>query len=568
MDSPTQILEGGPIVTRKIIEYRLTLEAPLVLSLPGGDANSAETFSFVTGSSILGSLAHSWLRDPLPGNPADQPEFRSLFLDGSVRYCHAYPEGEGAQRLLPAPLSLRVEKGLESQVYDLAWPEKEEVLTDDDTGRQRELIPWSPKYIRFAGPDIKFRDPELASRIHHERDRRLGRATEESGEIFSYISLARGERFIGRILIDKPELSGKVQSLLGKGHLLLGRSRSAQYGGKARVEVLGELQNEKGLAELLEAGAAVPKSPGRMVITLLSDYLGSDQQGHYTADALLPEIQRKLGASPQELRCVASFARVAKVSGYVSHWKMPRPVRPTVRAGSVFVLELPRDSDEKRIEDLLWNGVGDRKAEGFGRVAIDWHGVRDEQDGRFLYSSAADRNLYDATTPRPQAASVGGVSCFQTECLLALARRRLLQNALESPLIAASRGLIGHGREAKGISKAMLGRLRGCLRTAEHPRNVGDFLDACQGKPAEKQMNRCSIGSETLIEWLKHLFTDDTRIEHLLGIRKVLGEAYLDNRELSQAAFNEMRWEYQKRLADMVLQELVRLKKAEEGDQG
>ncbi len=552
-------------MTRQIIKYRLTLEAPLVLSLPGGDANSAETFSFVTGSSILGALAHSWLQNPLPGNPAEQPEFRSLFLDGSVRYCHAYPEGEGGERLLPAPLSLHIEKGMESQVYDLSWPEKEDVLYDADMGRTRDLIPWGRKYVRFADRDVKYREPRLTSRIHHQRDRRLGRATEASGEIFSYISLERGERFIGRILIEKPELSEKLQSLLSKGNLRLGRSKSAQYGGEARVEVLEECQAEKGSPELLEVGEPVPVSPGRMVITLLSDYLGTNQHGHYTADSLLPEIESKLETGPRGLRCVAAFTRVAKVSGYVSHWRMPRPVRPAVRAGSVFVLELLSNIDPKKLGDLLWNGIGDRKAEGFGRIAIDWHGVGDEDGGSFIYNLAEDANLEVEKALQSALDPADDLPCSRSEALLALTRKRLLQNAIEGALIAAGEQLVRPGHQVKGTSKALLGRLRACLRTAENPQSLLDFLDACRNKPAEKQMNRCAIGGETLREWLEHLFADGTRIDHLLCIRDVAGRVYLDNRDRTQAAFSDMRWEYQKRLADMVLQKLVLLKKAEEG---
>src|SRR5260370_33686996 len=92
--------------------YILTLEAPVVLSRPGGDPNSAQSMSFIPGSAVRGAAARA-----LAG--AGAGEFHRLILSGEGCYLNAYVLF-GRRRCLPTPVSFRREKYRPSRYHALA----------------------------------------------------------------------------------------------------------------------------------------------------------------------------------------------------------------------------------------------------------------------------------------------------------------------------------------------------------------------------------------------------------------------------------------------------------------
>jgi hypothetical protein len=103
--------------------YTLTLDTPVVLTLPGGDPNSAGSMSFIPGSAVRGAAARAL-------TAADAKEFHRLILSGDVSYLNAYVL-VGTRRCLPTPVSFRREKYPPFQYHDLAgyeennWPRKQ-----------------------------------------------------------------------------------------------------------------------------------------------------------------------------------------------------------------------------------------------------------------------------------------------------------------------------------------------------------------------------------------------------------------------------------------------------------
>lgn len=553
-------LKGEKAVTKRVIQYRLTLEAPLVLTVPGGDPNSAETLPFISGSSILGVLAGRWLhKNSCPKNAAHDERFRNLFLSDKVCYVHAYPEETKGDRLLPAPLSLYREKGEEDVLYDLARPDAKEII-EDQNGKRLDLRPWQGGFIRFKDHFLYYRSLQRRAQIHHQRDRDMGRATEEKGAIFSYVSLDRGERFIGMILCEDIVYGKTIEDLLRQGPLLLGRSKSAQYGGKARVEILTDPDGEK----FAEAGSQKADS-GRWVVTLLSDYLGVNALGHYTADpqTWLNDFSEKLGMTQGDVDFynddpegkAQNFAQVRPVSGYVSAWRMPRPVRPALKAGSVFVLDVKKKVDEKRLASLLWKGLGDRCNEGFGRLAVNWHGQENEDHPTYTLKESSLVELHPLSSSSPDHPDADSV--------LQLCRKRLLKNNLDEKLVGACERLsLSALPPGKLPNKALTGRLRGLIARAQTPNDISDFLNTCQNrnKPAGEQLRRCRIGNRNLSEWLQQLFQDNQFIKAHLNLDILAEQFTLAEKQVVHSLFESMAWSYQKRLADRVLKELARLK--------
>ena len=171
---------------------------------------------------------------------------------------------------------------------------------------------------------------------------------------------------------------------------------------------------------------------------------------------------------------------------------MPRPSHPAVTAGSVLVYENARP-EPARLAELLWQGIGVRRTEGFGRVTVQWHGALEIQ------TSEEEEFLADS---EPEAPS----SPLSPE--LVFLQRNLLRNALRRALIHRA------VEDANGVirpptSAALIGRLRARIRTAATADEVKNFLLRASYRPQDKglkkagqALTRARRGGKTLLDWL------------------------------------------------------------------
>ena len=541
-------------MTKMVITYRLTLESPVVLGIPGGDPDSAETLSYISGSAVVGALAGQWLS---MGEQGGMATFHQLFLDESVRYLNAYPEGENNSRMLPAPLSLCIRKGMPDIIYDLAEPYRDDLIAEtDDQAMTYQYQPWHEGYIRFTGKAVKYRSAQQTSAIHHQRDRKLGRAKENQDPIFSYISLNSGERFIGKILIDDSTHAHLLVQLLQNNPLYLGRSRSAQYGRASVSMVLSE-----SLTYFDEAGLDRISTVPRLVVTLLSDYIGTSVSGHPTQGAFIPELAGRLGTELTQEMVVDSFVGTRPVSGYVNKWQMPRPVLPALQAGSVFVIQIEEPPQTDRIHALLWEGLGQRRAEGFGRLALSWHGRKNENE------------VCSARTPEPEQPDdiPKTPSPFpELNDMVILARKRLVEQDINYKIIKAANTICASFNDAQSLpNRAFLGRLRGLLRIASTAQDILAFINNCTGKPAEKNLERCEVNHKKLGVWLQDVFCCPENFFIKIGYAQGANLPGLSAEKLGSLTAvplpvpdaNDMLWSYQKRYVDLIIQGMVEISK-------
>ncbi|HCK82276.1 MAG TPA: hypothetical protein PK880_10635 [Candidatus Competibacter sp.] len=488
---------SSPVATgQRVIAYRLTLTAPAVLAMAGGETSTVGTRPYISGSAVLGALAWRWLGQQRPAcaDPAGDSVFQRYFLDGSIRWLNAYAASQDGKRLLPCPLSMVRRKDELNRAFDQASPFFKDLVTDEPNTQ------WKPLDLPFVGLQetegaerticrLGGRQLKLTARLHHTRDdREAGRS--RNGVMFSYVSLAAGERFIGHILCETAEDAAVIRALLEAGPLPLGRSRTATYGGWAQVEILDEAAAEDWReAPARQEFTDEEQEQGRLAVTLLSDYLGVNDHGLPDPLALERDLREALGIDQKP---IARFLGNRSVTGYVSHWRMPRPSHPAVTAGSVLVYENARP-EPARLAELLWQGIGVRRTEGFGRVTVQWHGALEIQ------TSEEEEFLADS---EPEAPS----SPLSPE--LVFLQRNLLRNALRRALIHRA------VEDANGVirpptSAALIGRLRARIRTAATADEVKNFLLRASYRPQDKglkkagqALTRARRGGKTLLDWL------------------------------------------------------------------
>jgi hypothetical protein len=502
---------------RRVISYRLTLAAPAVLAMAGGETSTVETRPYISGSTVLGAMAWRWLAQrPACADPAGDPEFRRYFLDSSVRWLNAYAESRDGKRLLPCPLSMVRRKDQLNLAFDQASPCFENLVKKESNTQWKPL---EPPFVQLreiktetleedeedeededceekktAEYQLSGRKLSLTTRLHHTRDdREAGRS--KNGVMFSYVALDAGERFIGHILCETVEDAAIIRALLAAGPLPLGRSRTATYGGWAQVEILNEAAAED-WREALERQEFTDEEQeqGRLVVTLLSDYLGINDHGLPDPLALERDLREALGIDQKP---ITRFLGSRSVTGYVSHWRMPRPSHPAVTAGSVLVYENARP-DPARLAEMLWRGIGTRRTEGFGRVTVQWHGalkVQTHEEYEYLVDSEPDA---PSSPPSPE---------------LDFLKRNLLRNAMRRALI--HRAVEDANQVSRPPSPALIGRLRARIRTAANAGEVQNFLVRASYRPQDKDrpqdkglkkagqaLTRARRDGKTLLDWL------------------------------------------------------------------
>ena len=353
-----------------VLIYAIELEQPLLATSLLGDPNSTVSYSYIPGSALRGLFAGRF-RSGAHGQ--DDAAFQRLFLSGQTRFLSAYPVAPDGRRCLPTPRSLQHEKqqagAAQRTIVNRA------IDYQDRPGRWKGL---GQPFCDASAGTLHLVEPARTIAVHVQRDRAMGRAWLQRtaddqelryGTVFRYEALAAGQRFMAAILIDTPGDEKLLDPLLAPATCWLGRSRSAGYG---RVQIIPQPAN----LAWREAPGSPALAGDLWTLTCLSPMLLC------SADAQLPEM---LGEDAQslddatlsaylgcrvEIEQAGTFTDTELVGGFNRHWGLPVPQRRALTMGSVVAfLILDGTLDHAAIEA---NGLGERRAEGFGRVAFNW----------------------------------------------------------------------------------------------------------------------------------------------------------------------------------------------------
>ncbi|NJL06397.1 MAG: hypothetical protein HC911_16125 [Chloroflexaceae bacterium] len=390
----------------KALRYTITLEDPLLATSLQGEPNSSISLDYIPGSLVRGALIARYLHDKGAAHdlPHD-PDARRLFLDGRTRYLHAYPVVNG-HRLLPTPRCLAA--GKQVDLSEAGQPVMNLTSLQDFAARRAyekhngALRPVSAPFCHITDEQIMLHRPERTIAIHVQRDRNVGKATRASGAIFRYDALAAGQVFQGVILLDTDTDVSTLTSLLPTDQpLWLGRSRSAHYG-RVRLSVEPVLHAwqewEEPSTEL--AANAEPDAPH--LLLFLSDAILPDTNGQPTISLTDATLAQALGITDGSLTIMREQSYIGSTihGGYNAAARIQLPQQPAIVAGSVVAFRLTTPLAAPNLARLHQQGIGLRRAEGFGRVALvgelkDMYTIRTVSSSRGTSPtlSAAEREL-------------------------------------------------------------------------------------------------------------------------------------------------------------------------------
>jgi CRISPR-associated protein Csx10 len=505
------------------LPFNIELLEPLLATGLQGDPNAGISQSYVSGSVLRGAIIAVYLRDKKSKLNLSKTELnltnrqeRDLFFNDKVRFLNAYPLVNNV-RSLPVPLSWQKRKDASEnesdQVFDLS------LAAPEENEQYKNL---STSFFAFNGP-AKIIKAELKTRIavHNRRNPIKGRAVKEDGDVFRYESIAPHIHFSGAIVSEDIELLKQLKELfLKECEILLGGSRSGGYG-RARI-TFGDWKSD--WSEPQVKGATELSAGKEFTITFLSNGLNRDENGQFQLELRLPGC---------EFIDTNTFRQSELIGGFNRKWGLPLPQTQSIKAGSVYRFRTERTIQKDTVSAWLEQGVGERRVDGFGRIAID-------------LSTAGELSF---VADEPELASVtlsGDLTARMAKPII----QRLFTQKYEEEL---SR-LTGIYQIEKQISNSQISRLRLVLRDVlrgNRPAAELDTFFSSLKKTARDQFERAKVKNYKghLKNWVAAVVSDQLESRPFSTTPLTLGgQCFLDHSEIE-----DIRTRFRLRLVDNVL---------------
>ncbi len=509
----------------KALTFLLRLKSPLLAAqTQSGEPNSASTSLFIPGSMIRGAVI-AQLPQSVKDNLAADTGLRRIYLEGGARFLNAYPaHPTTGARLLPKPLSWRVPKSEGSsrtaQIHDFAV---KPVQLD------KPKSPGAGEFAWLEGGTATLYSPRLHITVHNASDDR-NRKQADTSQVYRYEALADGEVFAGVVIGDDDALN-QIEPLL-TGDVLLGGSRTGGYG-------LAEIVDVCWVDDWKEYPAPEAAPSDQIIVTLLSDVIVRGADGNFS-----PSLDAALGAASRP----PSFTEMRVVGGFNRKWGLPLTQDWAVAAGSVFEYPASAIDPAKRAQALA-EGIGERRAEGFGRLAFNWH-------TRETWTQADPGSRPATLTPEPLT--------VESRALAQRMAERQLRALLDERLIAAVAG--ASKKITRAASPSQMSRVRLAARQALFKRDLQPVLDHLESlydekgkeKVGARQLRELRVDNTPLLVWLREQ----------AGKPDLRAEFGIEDADLPQVAGysavidKALQAEYMARLMDGVLKSAIKHVKA------
>lgn len=333
----------------------ITLRDDAVFSRSNATAGAHDTLTRIPGSALLGAAAARLYRQ------LGAERAFLAFHSGKLRFGDGWPLADDGIVALPAPQCLHRPK-------EGAWMrdgriEAERVLNFQHAeGFENNL---QPRQLRdgYLTPDGRWVEPQARHRLKTAIDPTQGRAKE--GQLFGYSALQSGQRFAAELHADDDFPDDLLREVLDalQGRVLLGRSRSAEYGA-ASITAHSNVPALRRDSQPLEERA--------LSLWLLADLAPADEHGALPGALGAAALGLPAGC---EIDWSRSFARARRYSAWNAHRHGYEPERWVLEAGGVLRITLPAgfsaDDRAALCQTVHDGGLGLGREAGLGQVWAD-----------------------------------------------------------------------------------------------------------------------------------------------------------------------------------------------------
>lgn len=339
-ETPEALSTGAPVTSSRCICYRLHSELPLIITdLDRSSGNSFETRGFIPGAAVRGVVMGSLsARDP----DWFEAHKRELL---SIRFLDAAPiPGQGAP--LPSVKGFYADKN--SDDLDTNVVTGAEVIE----GHKRAKL---GSFCTLDGETVRYWSARTGGTLRIQR----GKPGQDTTP-FQVRYLEAGQDFEGYVLLDDPALAAPVSQALS-GAVWLGADRFAGFG-KCSVTLEAAEQpswlEEYGYRKQEEIGKdlyLLAVSPLTM-LNGLGEPCGLDET----------RLAQKLNV--EWVKLLYCSTSMTQDGSYNRAWQCRAPSVRMYDRGSLFHLVCSQPPMLERVRQLQEEGLGIRRAEGFGQV--------------------------------------------------------------------------------------------------------------------------------------------------------------------------------------------------------
>lgn len=333
------------------LEFKVSLVSPLIVpdEILG---NVVTTQHAIPGSYLLPLVARA-------AEAAGIADVFGLIARGELRVLPGHPEVEG-RRGLPAALCWEAPK-----IKDASVKPRSILVQHAKDPQQFKAI--RRGFVAINGDHVTLLDaPLIELTTHNVIEDAVQRPTEKVGGVYSYEAIASGQSCRFEVLLwGQPETSNAIAEKLVGRHWL-GRGKQAGYGQiniecaeapKTNIKPSGVLTNSAFLDVWLTSD-----------LILYNEFLEAVTE----PDEIAAHLSEKLDCA---FSVAAHAVRSRRIESWHTRWGLPRPTLVAVQAGSVIRLNIPKTAEIQllfsRLADLEREGIGERRAEGFGDVRFN-----------------------------------------------------------------------------------------------------------------------------------------------------------------------------------------------------
>ena len=279
-----------------------------------------------------------------------------------------------------------------------------------------------------------------------------------------------------------------------------------------------------GVDSLSSSLFGAPDPSKLLIITTLSPLLTVNDYGHPETRFPESELANALDLDTSELKLCSSYTRTEVIGGYNSHLRLPRQQWPAISPGSVFVFNTEKTLDQERLLQLEHSGLGLRKGEGYGRIAVNRQGN---------LGLSEETQLDDPNKQNRPDAPDSEIPQSVQDLLYGVVRSRCLDEMQQRAMTVAE--------WAQNIpSNALLGRLRLFLQQDAPVESVNNLRKL--RKPAEEGLTNCRINIDvpglsprmTLYDFFEKAWTEPKSLTRELiesRAEELVGDRYADTRQ-------------------------------------
>jgi len=458
------------------LTFILALREPLLATQPfSGEADSRSSFPYIPGSMIRGALIRAGGFARSEEDLMLNEKMRRLFFEESVRFLNAYPTDPSTkQRTLPTPCSWFLDKDLiedeQAPVYDFAV---------QINGELESPKPPKEKFCKIVDQNAFVPEVKFQITVHNAGDDRNVKG-ENNSQVFRYEALAPDQDFSGVILAKQEANLLELQALLESRFMTLGGAHTGGYG---KVEIK-DVKLQNGWEEYQTNHYDEDNAEKIVTFTLLSDAVLRSGNGQTSLD-----FAKALGINrPDKDDQYRAYAKVHLIGGFNRKWGMPLPQSWVLSGGSVF--RCPASAiDANALRAIIEEGIGERRVEGFGRVAVNW---QTQQELKKIKATALPK-------------SFEGTLSTQSQKLAERMATRRLRFILEEQLVKMLDKIFNKFPKRLPTS-AQLSRVRVAARDAfltPDLSKITKHMDFIKDHGAKEDWERTCLEGIPLFDWIK-----------------------------------------------------------------